>query len=334
MPASASSLELTDAYRERLARIRRSTIGALSRLWVLDLEDLDASFLAWLALADRLLTATQADAVRSTDAYAAAFIGTELGRPAVAPLGLAGSGIVGTATDGRPLRELLRPSVFTVKAAIGAGRSFAEASSLGQARALRASTTELDRAGDRALDLAIEEHDAITGWRRVASGGACGACLASMTGAVQSTARVLERHPHCRCTKEPVVDGAPDRIERPTGRELFEQMTPAEQNRLFAGRGGAEKAELLRTGKVDFEDLYSETRFSLPGSTGGRANRADVIVTEASLAELRRKAGVAKPTRAKPRRRDRFDAEKWATPERDWDDWADSPIGKIISGIG
>lgn len=286
MAATSASLRLTDAYRERLARIRRSTIATIARLWTLDVDDVDASFVAWLAIADRLLTATQADAVRATDAYAAAYIGTELGR-AARPIGLEAASIAGTAADGRTLRELLRPSLFTVKGAIAAGRTFAEASSLGQARALRAATTELDGAADRALDAVLDEHDAIIGWRRVASGGACGACLAAMTGAVQSTARLLERHPHCSCTKEPVVAGAPDRVTRPTGRELFEQMSAAEQNRLFAGRGGKEKAELLRTGKVAFDDLYSETRFALLGSTGRRGSLPS-IVTETSLAELRR----------------------------------------------
>lgn len=286
MPAAERSVRLTDAYRTRVASLRRASIAVVAGLWTLEVDRLEATFAVWLARSELVLTTAQAQIARSADAYAAAFVGSELGR-AVAPLGIDPAAYAGQAIDGRSLRSLLAPTLFTVKRGIGEGRPFDEASSLGRARALRDATTQVDDAGDQALDDVLEERDEIRGWRRVASGGACGACLASMTGAVHETARLLERHPHCRCTKEPVVAGVDDRIRRPTGAEMFERLSTEEQNRLFAGRGGEAKAELIRSGAVDFADLYSETRFSLPGSTGSRIVRPPAIVTETPLAELR-----------------------------------------------
>lgn len=286
MPAAERSVRITDTYRTRVAGLRRAAVAAVAGLWTLEVDNLEATFAAWLARSELVLAATQTQIARSADAYAAAFVGSELGR-AVAPLGLDPAAYAGQAIDGRSLRSLLAPTLFTVKRGIGEGRPFDEASSLGRARALRDATTQVDAAGDQALDDVLDERDEVRGWRRVASGGACGACLASMTGAIHETSRVLERHPHCRCSKEPVVDGVRDRIRRPTGAEVFEAMSIEEQNRLFAGRGGEAKAELLRSGAVAFDDLYSETRFSLPGSTGSRIVRPPAIVTETPLAELR-----------------------------------------------
>lgn len=285
MPAAARSLLLTDAYRARIVELRRRASGLVAASWTLDVDDLDASFLAWLARSDLIVTAAQAEIARLSDVYVAAYIGSELDAT-VAPMGLDTGAYAGTTLDGRPVRSILSPSLFTVKRGLADGRSFAEASKLGQARALRNATTEVDGAGDRALDDLLEQRYEIRGWRRVASGGACGACLGLMTGAIQTTARVLHRHPHCRCTKEPVVDGAGDPVQRKTGADLFAAMSPEEQNRLFAGRGGEAKAELIRSGKVELGDLVQETRFSLEGSKGGRFNRADVIITETPLARL------------------------------------------------
>jgi len=332
--ASPRSLRLTDAYRARLVELRRRAVTATAAAWALELDDLDASFLAWLGTADRILSTTQAELVRLSDLYVAHYIASELGVPP-SPVGVAPSTIAGTTNDGRALREILRPSLFTVKKAIGEGRPFAEASKLGEARALRNATTEVDGAADRTVDELLEARPEVRGWRRVASGGACGACLAAMTGAVQDTSKLLHRHPHCRCTKEPVVDGVPDRAGRPTGKDLFDQMSAEEQNALFAGRGGERKAELLRSGAVDLEDFELETRFAVEGTKGRGADR---VLTERSLKDLeeiaaRRSGRGSEPAKKKPRRRkDNFDAERWKT-ERDWSDWSDSPVGRIIGGI-
>lgn len=289
MAASRESLRLTDNYRRRIVALRRTTIAALYASWELDEDNLDRSFARWLAGAEVALSAAQRTAAVLADVYVAGFVGSELGVPS-APLGLDPGAFAGRSGDGRPLREALTPPLYTVKRAIGAGRPIASALVSGRARAVRTASVELDAAADGALDSVLIARDEVVGWRRVSSSGSCGACLAAVTGAVQADARPLLRHPHCRCTKEPVVAGVPDKFTRPTGQDLFDAMTAAEQNRLFAGRGGEAKAELLRSGKVTLEDLSTETRFNNVGARGGRGT-FDPMIVETPLEELERRAG-------------------------------------------
>lgn len=264
MPATAEAARTTDAYRVRLIQGRRGMVLAAARLWTLVEGDLEGSFASWLARTDRLTSAAQANAVTLSDAYAAAYAGAELGE-AVAPIGIDAAVFAGRTLDGRPLRAQLASALIAVKSALAGGRTFEAASATGRARALRTVSAELDGAADRALDVALDRQPSIRGWRRVSSARACGACLGSVTGAIQKTDSVLLRHPHCRCTKEPVVEGVKESIRRPTGRELFDRMSKVEQDELFAGRGGEAKAELVRSGRVELGDLVSKDAAPISG---------------------------------------------------------------------
>lgn len=277
MPGNAGSARITDTYRARTIALRRRLVVAAAGAWRLQVDQLDETFAAWLATAGRLLTLTQAELARQADGYLAAFVGSELGT-AAAPAGVDVAAFAGVTVDGRPVRELLAPALFTVKQALGAGRPFEQASALGRARGVRNVTYEAASTADRALDEAIAAEPRVRGWRRVTSTRPCGACIAAATGAVQKTSVVLERHPHCSCSKEPVVAGVRERVRRPTGRELFDQLSKADQDALFAGRGGEAKAELIRSGKVDLGDLLSRDRQALEGRPP--------ILTETPLARL------------------------------------------------
>lgn len=262
MPATREAADATARYRTDLIAARRRTVAAVAAWWFLDRSDLDNSFLRWLGAATALVTAGQGYTARRSMAYLAEFVGAELGAPQdlveIPP-------VVGVSLDGRPLSEALLPSLYTVKRRIGAGDNFDEASAAGRARAMRTSTVELDGAGDRALSRGIADSGQVRGWRRVVSGAACGACLASATGEVRDPREHLLRHPHCRCTKEPVVAGVTERHRRATGRELFDRKSPSAQAATFAGRGGALKAALVRDGAIDFADLAATRRQALAG---------------------------------------------------------------------
>jgi hypothetical protein len=252
MPANARSLRITDTYRDRLRILRARAVVIARAEWAkLDPQDLDGSHARWVATVAATLTELQRGGTRLSAAYLSAYLTSELGRR-VSPSQDA-TAAAGVARDGRPLVEALTPSLFTVKQAIGDGRPVAEALAVGGARAFRTVGEEAIAPGREGLANGIEADGRIVGWRRV-TGGGCGACLAAATGAIQADDEVLEVHPACQCSKEPVVAGVPDHVERPTGHQIFEGMSSTEQDQLL----GPDKATLIRSGAVPFHDLIEK----------------------------------------------------------------------------
>lgn len=265
MAGREASLELTDRYRTGLAGLRDRLLVVLGRSWgLIDRDELDESFAVWLAGAAGRLGEGQRLGVGVSGAYLAAFVTSELGRAATTPK-VDADRFAGRARDGRALEDALFPAVIAVKVRLRDGATPPEALQAGWSRAARVVSMESMGAARDALDAGVSEDPRIAGWRRVVSSGACGACLASATGAIQDTQRVLEVHGHCRCVKEPVVSGVRDRARRPTGQERFDQLAPAQQARLFAGRGGEEKAKLVRDGIVPFSALIAPAPMNTVG---------------------------------------------------------------------
>lgn len=95
----------------------------------------------------------------------------------------------------------------------------------------------------------------VVGWRRLDHAGACGACFALADGEVHSTSDAFPAHPRCRCIQQPVVLGVNDHANGPTPTQRWARMTVAEQDAMFAHRGGAAKADLIRSGQVTFDQL-------------------------------------------------------------------------------
>lgn len=279
MPASRTSLALTDSYRDRLLGVRLQAALTLRRAWAaLDPRDLDTTFGRWLDAAAAFVGAAKRAGVAATDAYLAAYLSEELATD-VRARGIDPEPYLPT-VDGRDLRTALLPALFTVKATVAQGRDVDTGLAFGLHRATRIAAVEVMDAPRRALRDLMQEDDRIRGYRRATAPMACGACLALATEAVLPPAEPLRQHTHCRCTAEPVVRGVRERVRRPTGREYFDALTPAQQAALFHGRGGAEKADLIRTGAVPFEALVERTE---------QAVTPDQF-TEASLAALRAKA--------------------------------------------
>lgn len=98
----------------------------------------------------------------------------------------------------------------------------------------------------------------VIGWRRVARAGCCGACLALADGRMIPLDVPLDGHPHCHCVAEPVIKGVNDRRwGRQTGQQRWEAMSPAEQDEMFHGHGGAAKADVIRSGDASLDDLVA-----------------------------------------------------------------------------
>lgn len=275
MAAQRISLNITDAYRVRLLNTREQTARSLTRSWQLDWADLDGSFRRWLPQGVAFVEAGQVEAVRLSGTYLSAFVAAELGEDMV-PSALTLAPYVGQIRDGRTIAQMLAVALVVIKLGILERRPQSQVLSAGLARVIRDGRSEVMNAGRASLRDAMSTHERVIGWRRVTSGQPCGACLAAASGEILPTSELPETHSHCRCTAEPVMADVPDTERRRTGPELFDAMSNDQQDRLFAGRGGAAKAELLRSGAIRFADLIT-TEHQARWGTG---------ITETPLADL------------------------------------------------
>jgi hypothetical protein len=249
MPANARSLQITNAYRARLADLAEQTDRAVRRGWAsITIDDLADAHTRWAASVASVTTVMQQTGVRLAAGYAWAFVASETGQRGAFP---ALTDVVsGLAEDGQPLIEALGSPLIGVRAALKDGKPPEEALSTGLDRGLFIAGGATTWAARSTLSDLMTSHDQIVGWRRV-SGGGCGACMAAATGAIHQDDEALEVHANCQCTTEPVVKGVPDRVAHPTGPEIFASLPKGEQD----ARLGPEAAELLRTDRISFNDL-------------------------------------------------------------------------------
>lgn len=249
MARTDRSLRITDAYQRTLIDLQRRAGAAVAAAWqrTVSLDDLDGTHPAWTRAAAAMLTTLQTAGARLTSGYLTAFIASELARP-VAPITIHDSH-AGTARTGKPLDEALVPTVITVKQAIAAGKPPEDAGQEGMHQATRLAAAETIAPARAVLADAIQTDERIVGWRRVTSGG-CGACIAAAAhpyGAHEP----MKVHDHCKCTSEPIIRDVPDLAPRATGQDIFDAMTPAEQDALLGG----EKAHIIRSGQAPLSAL-------------------------------------------------------------------------------
>ena len=270
---------MTDAYRARLVALRDRVDAAVRRSWTqVALADLDGSFQAWQAAAAATVEFAQAHAIAMTDGYLAAFLTSELGRR-VQPRGIDSAARSGTDQWGRPLSESLRTPIIAVRMGLLHRQPASVALQAGGERAARIAAAAAMSAPRAALTELMSESGEVAGWQRVAAGSACGACLALAGEEVHAPDAALEIHDGCACTQEPVADGVQDLHARPTGQEIFDSKPENEQDALFEGRGGAEKAALIRGG-LPLSALVSRQQMALGGTA----------ITEAPLQDLQHSA--------------------------------------------
>lgn len=257
MPASDLSVRITDTYRRQLLTLRADTEATLLSMWntTVDPDRLQETLSIWLRRATALLAGGQREAVRYADMYLAAYLTSELGQP-VPIQGIDPNQYAGTTRDGRPIERVLATSLVATFLAVGSNTPVRRALDAGLVRAVRTFRTETVDASRRALTGLMAASDRIEGWRRITSGKPCGACLA-LASETRATDQDLMIHPACSCTAEPVVRGVTETIRRPSGAERFAELTVDEQDALFAGRGGATKADLIRSGDITLEDLVT-----------------------------------------------------------------------------
>lgn len=254
MPATRLAFSLTRAYQEQ-ARLLVERAQAVARLaWrTVSLDDLDATFARWLDTTVTQTAVAQRQAAQLAGGYLRGYLSAELEEPVdVEPVDA--SGWVGRARDGRLLRDALPSALVAVKAQIG--RHDPAALRAGERRAVYMVGMAVDHVSRQALAAGIKADPRIRGYRRAVK-GTCGACL----GAASRTygdGEDFQVHPGCRCVQEPVVDGARDRFPRPTGKQIFEAMTAAEQDKAV----GPKVAAAVRSGAVTLAALVGESELA------------------------------------------------------------------------
>jgi hypothetical protein len=249
MPASPTSLRITNAYHAALARVERRITGAVvGQYRRISRRELARDFHAFVASADVAIAGGQAQARRLAAAYLGAYYAAETRDE---PLALPVSGDVGTTVDGRPLASALSATPAKVLAMVGAGRAVADALRFGQSSVARMASTEVLDAARSEITIHITARDEMVGWRWVNYGRSCPACLSQSSGAVRDPDHPMNPHPHCDCTMEPVIAGVRERVSRPTGTEQFRRMTPAQQAEVA---GSVEHAAALRAGRISLDD--------------------------------------------------------------------------------
>lgn len=218
------------------------------------------------------VTELQRANARLAAAYLAGFIAVETGKR-TGPKGLSASAdAVGVNQAGRPIEDSLKGSLFTVKKAISDGHPVEAALGIGVAVAQRSAGEDVMFAGRDTVSAGIRDSDQITGWRRV-TGGGCGACLAAADGRVFADEDILDVHPFCQCSAEPVVRDAPDTVARLTGEQMFHALAKGEQDQLL----GPDRAQIMRDGDVPFHALIErQPMAAIPD-----------VLTEAPLEALR-----------------------------------------------
>lgn len=232
MAATAQAAAVTSAYRAHQVHVRNTTVVAVAGIWAqVDPDDLTGSWAGLAPHASAVVGLAQTVTATAAGVYVAEFARAVLGKPVdVAQPG----SYSGWTSTGVPLAAALySASVTTTKIRIAQGVPVAVAMTSGQAALVRATGSVVLDAGRQAMTDVMTGTDHVTGWRRV-SGGGCDACNAAATGAVHRDDTVLEVHPHCTCTAEPVLlDHPADR--HPVGGENEPSPGPLEESEKDKG---------------------------------------------------------------------------------------------------
>jgi SPP1 gp7 family putative phage head morphogenesis protein len=189
--------------------------------------------------------------------------------------------LVGNASDGKPLGELLkkiapkakREAADVLTRGIAQGhnprkiaRAFKSATGVSYTRAETISRTEVIRAYREAALETYRTSPIVTEWVWVAAldTRTCFAC-AQMSGTVHPMSESLNGHPRCRCAMAPKTKtweelgfkGIPDTNPKiPSGREWFDRLS--EQDKVsMLGQG---KYDALKSGQVTHKDLVAKPR--------------------------------------------------------------------------
>jgi hypothetical protein len=241
---------VSDRYRQRLIVLRDEvTRLAADGLRSIDLDrNLDDQIATYTALTTRSLEAAQREAARMASIYVPAYLAASGATSSANPIDH--TSYSGIDLFGRRLSSAVASAPVAMLWRLGRSDGRATAVATGFAKISAVSRTAVMGSARTAQGDQMAAEPAIRGWRRVTSSRPCGACLAAADGEISPVRSDFPLHDACRCTAEPAIEGHPDRYPRPTGQDIFDRLSADEQAALFAGRGGADKAALVREAGV------------------------------------------------------------------------------------
>ncbi|MGA4989879.1 hypothetical protein [Nonomuraea bangladeshensis] len=145
----------------------------------------------------------------------------------------------GAASDGQPLESLLYQPVIALKRLLADGVPMDEAMRRATAHMTMIAATQAADAGRGAVETGMAGQRQWVMYVRVVNLPACSRCII-LAGRAYSHSTGFQRHPNCDCSMMPVTS---DDVSIPSPRDLFEQMSEADQDRRF-GKAGAEAIRL------------------------------------------------------------------------------------------
>lgn len=251
------SLE-SDRFARVTALDRWASDAALAAWAGLDLADLQGSFVSILPfLLDTLETAQ----------FEAADIGADFTDAVAEREGVdAGprvnrSGFVGVASDGRSLTGLLSQPLVGLFKALAVGVREPVALQWSRDSFDEILTTQVHDAARESEHVALAANTELAGYLRVVEPGACARCII-LAGRFYKWNAGFLRHPKCRCNHRPLTKDS----EPQSDREIFDQMTTAEQDRAFTKDGAA----AIRLGAEPNLVVNARRGMSTPTTIGGR----------------------------------------------------------------
>lgn len=260
MPASALSLQLEQQYGTQVGELWRRIVALIAREWrTIDPDRLEASFRAFIAVAAGTIELGQRDAQQLAAAFVGQYVEAEAER-AYRPAPVAAD-IGGTTRDGTVLRSALANAVGVVWLRLLQGATIDVALATGESFVGRLAASAVSDAADREVEHQAERspRQVVKGWTWQTVGRTCVACLSRQDGIVRPWRAKGRRHPHCDCIRAPIVAGAPERVARETGDDIFRRMTPAEQAAIFKADGEA-RAAAIRDGRARLADFATVDR--------------------------------------------------------------------------
>ncbi|GAB3656520.1 hypothetical protein GCM10028833_32230 [Glycomyces tarimensis] len=177
------------------------------------------------------------------------------------------AGLVGVASDGRPLDTLLEQPASTAVANLAEGETLQTAMSHGLSSLLMIVATQLEDAFRVAGTVAGTTRRTQL-YARALSPPSCSRCVV-LLGEVSTWKTAFKRHPRCDCIQVP-VGSRDDVAEHTDPRAYFDSLSRAEQERIFTVAG----AQAIRDG-ADLRRVVNVRRraagLSVASSTpGGR----------------------------------------------------------------
>lgn len=191
-------------------------------------------------------------------------------------------GLVGWASDGRPLDSLLLSPAFTAIDALRKGSTVDQAMSLGQVHLQLIAATQVADAYRVAASIASTARQ-VTTYVRAITPPSCSRCII-LAGDDIWWKTDFKRHPRCRCVSVPLSgDPRSDLITQP--KDYFDSLSEAEQDRIFTKAG----ARAIRDG-ADMGRVVNARRKAagLSGAAEGQRRRlrrvnvygADMFITK------------------------------------------------------